>query len=269
MSVITEGEALGHGVMIDSTTLASVVECTSQYAGGLKVKMNHYSGADAIVGMLRNFRVDGSQVRADLQLLKSSPMRPLILEMSAEMPESFGLSISFSGTVEELEKVQFVRCLEIYSCDIVDQPAANPSGLFSVPTVDTSARAMDIATLTSERDAARVQAQTNFASFTEQAALVTNLTAERDDLAAKFAKVSTEFSALAESNTQLTASLAEAQKLSAPEVINAAVNRALAATGHAPISAEVIAEPASTDKPKVELTGLARARAAFAAQIRK
>ena len=138
-----------------------------------------------------------------------------------------------------------------------------------VPTVDTSARAMDIATLTSERDAARVQAQTNFASFTEQAALVTNLTAERDDLSAKFAKVSTEFSALAESNTQLTASLAEAQKLSAPEVINAAVNRALAATGHAPISAEVIAEPASTEKPKVELTGLARARAAFAAQIRK
>lgn len=131
VSVISEGPALGHGVMIDATTLETVKACSESYSGGLKVKMNHYSGADAIVGTLRNFRIDGPQLRADLQLLKASPHRALVLEMAQEMPEGFGLSISFSGSVDEEDGVKFARCLEIYSCDIVDQPAANPTGLFS------------------------------------------------------------------------------------------------------------------------------------------
>lgn len=131
VSVITEGPALGHGVMIDAATIESVKACAEQYAGGLKVKMNHGEGADSICGILRNFRVDGAQLRADLRLLKSSDDTPKILEMAEMMPESFGLSISFSGQVEEIDGAKFVRCLEIYSCDIVDEPAANPNGLFS------------------------------------------------------------------------------------------------------------------------------------------
>lgn len=147
VSVITEGPALGHGVMIDAESLATVKTCAEEYRGGLKVKMNHYSGADAIIGSLSNFRMDMAKergmsdpngqlqcLRADLALLKNHPMTPLVLEMAETMPDSFGLSISFSGTIDEDEAGQkLMRCLEIYSCDIVDQPAANPTGLFSVP----------------------------------------------------------------------------------------------------------------------------------------
>lgn len=132
VSVITEGPALGHGVMIDAESLRTVRACAETYSGGLKVKVNHWSGADAIVGRLTGFRIDGAQLRADLQLLKSHPQSAIILEMAETMPESFGLSISFSGALEgEEDEVQFMRCLEIYSCDIVDSPAANPTGLFS------------------------------------------------------------------------------------------------------------------------------------------
>jgi len=132
VSVITEGPALGHGVMIDAESLSTVKTCAETYGGGLKVKMNHRSGADAIVGRLSNFRIEGQQLRADLQLLRSHPQTAIVLEMAETMPESFGLSISFSGALEGEEgETQFMRCLEIYSCDIVDSPAANPSGLFS------------------------------------------------------------------------------------------------------------------------------------------
>lgn len=266
VSVITEGPALGHGVMIDAASLASVVECASAYRGGLKVKMNHGTGADAIVGVLRNFRIDSESelqcVRADLQLLKSSSLRSLILEMSMEMPDSFGLSISFSGVVEEIEKEQYVRCLEIYSCDIVDSPAANPNGLFAA-LVDTNAEAMDAIALAQELElarettaAAQAQAQKNFADYQAQAALVVSITAERDGLAEKLGKVSDEFSALAETNIQLSAKLEAAQNDLAAK-INEGITRELAKAGHAPIEAEVIADPAAK-QPKPEAFGLAR-----------
>ena len=279
VSVITEGDAIGHGVMIDGISLATVKTCAEEYAGGLKVKMNHGSGADSICGVLRNFRIDGNQLRADLQLLKNHRDTPLILEMAETIAESFGLSISFSGSVEEIGESMFVRCLEIYSCDIVDQPAANPNGLFSVPSVDTSAQAMasttatisldvqnletvkaQIIELTSERDAAREQAKKNFADFTA-------LNEKHTALLATVDGINAQLSAATETNDKLTLELAEARKTSA-EAVNAEAARALAATGHAPIAAEIKAQPAA-ETPKPKLTGLARTRAAFAAQIRK
>jgi hypothetical protein len=143
VSVITEGEARGHlyeqkQVMIDSTTLSEVMDCASSYSGGLKVKMNHYSGAESIVGSLRNFNLDGKQLRADLHLLSKHDARDYILELAAEMPDQFGLSISFSGTPRIEGDYAYSTCSEIYSADLVDQPAANMMGLFSVPKVDTS-----------------------------------------------------------------------------------------------------------------------------------
>ena len=44
VSVITEGPALGHGVMIDAESLSTVKTCAETYGSGLKVKMNHRSG---------------------------------------------------------------------------------------------------------------------------------------------------------------------------------------------------------------------------------
>lgn len=131
VSVITEGPALGHEMSVDSTTLQQVQACALAYKDGLKVKMNHGGGAESIVGYLTNFSIDGRQLRADLHLLSSAPMRGYILELAGKIPKSFGLSIAFSGTHETRGERRLARCSEIYSADIVDAPAANANGLFS------------------------------------------------------------------------------------------------------------------------------------------
>ena len=130
VAVITEGPALGHGMFVDQTTLSQVMEQAKTYIGGLKVKLDHNASASEIVGYLTGFRVEGTTVRADLHLLRSSPRREYILELAETIPDTFGLSIAFSGTDEKVGENWFARCTEIYSADIVSEPAANPSGLF-------------------------------------------------------------------------------------------------------------------------------------------
>jgi hypothetical protein len=143
VSVITVGEAKGHGMLIDAQTLVEVKAAAETYAGGLKVKTDHYTGFNEIVGTLKNFRIDGDQLRADLYLLKNHDATPRILEMAELMPDTFGLSISFTGEHEESDNdIVFARCTEIYSADLVDAPAANPTGLFSAK-VDSGKKVMD------------------------------------------------------------------------------------------------------------------------------
>lgn len=133
-SVLTIGVAKGHNVLVDLQTLKDVKACAAKFKGGVKVKMNHWSGADSIVGALRSFRIEGEQLKADLHLLKSHTQFETVLELAAEMPDQFGLSPSFTGQDEIKGGLQYARCSELYSIDIVDQPAANPTGLFSTAT---------------------------------------------------------------------------------------------------------------------------------------
>ena len=132
VSLITEGPALGHGVFIDATTLQQVQAAAGNYAGGLKVKMNHGGGAGDIVGFIDNLRVAGQKLIGDFHLLNSSEHRQYILEIATKIPDTFGLSIAFSGPAEVgSDKRKMQRCTEIYSVDLVSEPAANPDGLFS------------------------------------------------------------------------------------------------------------------------------------------
>jgi hypothetical protein len=142
VSVITVGEARGHGMQIDEKTLLQVKAAAETYVGGLKVKTDHYSGFNEIVGALKNFTIDGDQLRADLFLLKNHDATARIIEMAELMPDTFGLSISFSGEHEESGETVLARCSEIYSADLVDTPAANPTGLFSAK-VDSEKKVMD------------------------------------------------------------------------------------------------------------------------------
>lgn len=131
VAVITEGPALGHGMYVDATTLQQVKAAAETYQNGLKVKMTHGGDAGDIVGALRGFRIDGKTLRADLYPLRSYEKREYVFELAETIPDTFGLSISFSGPDEERDGKTYARCLEIYSCDLVAEPAANPSGLFS------------------------------------------------------------------------------------------------------------------------------------------
>jgi hypothetical protein len=137
VAVITEGPARGHfdwdsgkPLYADAETLREVMECAKTYVGGLKVKMNHGSGVGDIVGRLDNFRIEGTVLRADFMALATSAQRGYIFEIAQTMPDAFGLSISFSGTPKVDDKRAYARCTEIYSADFVDEPAANPTGLF-------------------------------------------------------------------------------------------------------------------------------------------
>jgi hypothetical protein len=119
--------------MIDDKTLEQVKTAAEQYAGGLKVKLDHSGGAGDIVGYIDALRIDGEKLLGDLHLLQNSPHRAYILEIAQRIPDTFGLSIAFSGPSEKSSDklTTLQRCSEIYSVDLVSEPAANPSGFFA------------------------------------------------------------------------------------------------------------------------------------------
>ena len=131
VSIISIGEAKGHGLYVDEQTLMEVKECAESYKGGVKVNLDHGAGIKDIVGYVNNFRIVGSQLLGDLNLLQTSPMRDYVLEISNKLPDTFGISIAFSGPIREVNGMDFASCTELYSADLVQTPAANATGLFS------------------------------------------------------------------------------------------------------------------------------------------
>ena len=140
VAVITEGRALGHGVNIDATTIEQVKAQAETYSGGLKVKMDHGGGAADIVGYLTDFRIAGNKLIANFHVLQNTPHRAYIFEIAEKIPDTFGMSIAFSGPTEMAsdKKTVLQRCSEIYSCDLVSEPAANADGLFSMKPEELS-----------------------------------------------------------------------------------------------------------------------------------
>jgi hypothetical protein len=131
VSIISIGEAKGHGLYVDETTLMQVKECAESYKGGVKVNLDHGAGIKDIVGFVNNFRIVGKQLLGDLNLLETSPMRDYVIEISSKLPDTFGISIAFTGPIREVEGLAFASCTELYSADLVQTPAANATGLFS------------------------------------------------------------------------------------------------------------------------------------------
>jgi hypothetical protein len=144
VSIISVGEAKGHGLFVDDITLQEVKACAESYAGGVKVNLDHGAGIKDIVGFCDNFRIIGEKLVADLNLLETAEKRAYVLEIATRMPDTFGISIAFSGPVRERDGRSFASCTELYSADLVQTPAANPTGLFSftAKSVDTSAKEM-------------------------------------------------------------------------------------------------------------------------------
>ena len=144
VSIISVGEAKGHGLFVDDITLQEVKACAESYAGGVKVNLDHGAGIRDIVGFCDNFRIVGEKLVADLNLLETAEKRAYVLEIATRMPDTFGISIAFSGPVRERDGRSFASCTELYSADLVQTPAANPTGLFSftAKSVDTSAKEM-------------------------------------------------------------------------------------------------------------------------------
>jgi len=166
VAVNTEGEAKGHGVNLDADFVKDVTRLGNTWRHGLKARFGHpnmsSTALGTYVGRLKNFETeerDGKLISfADLHLdevAKKAPGGDLytyVLELANSNPDQFGMSIVFtpgreykidkdgnrvvSGTqeFEDLEGDPFTEIIKLTACDVVDDPAANESGLFSETT---------------------------------------------------------------------------------------------------------------------------------------
>jgi hypothetical protein len=217
VSLCTEGPARGHGVLCDRTTLEQLKSCAEEYAGGLKVKMSHRGEVGDIVGFLTGLRIEARKLRGDLQLLENAPQREYVLELAERIPDTFGLSVAFSGPTEEIGGLRYARCTEIYSCDLVDAPAANSDGLFS--SVDANAKGgtgnKTIMTIEEIQAACKAEITTALAEFAGRVGKLEDAlktAAEAAKLSALEAKLAELTTALDTAKTELAAKIGDSQK---------------------------------------------------------
>lgn len=167
-SIITSGEALGHGSWIDGVMLQQVADSINSSGGqGTKVRFAHPSlsgdGMGTFLGRAKNAFVVGDRVLSDIHLAavaSSSPdgdLAQYVLDLASEDPAAFGVSISFSHDWDSEDafesqytsdgvfkspdprnegNLSHARLKRLYAADVVDEPAANPSGLFHANSPD-------------------------------------------------------------------------------------------------------------------------------------
>lgn len=169
-------EALGHGLMLDSTTLSQLAELGNAAKKGVKSRFTHpglsSDGLGKYLGRLRDFRVEDDKTLADLYLSDLASKSPdgdlasYVMDMAADEPDMFGLSVVIDvdavwqradGSeipVEEkgedgrfkrnkrpddaTTKLPLARVKQFVACDVVDEPAANRDGMFSASLWSTN-----------------------------------------------------------------------------------------------------------------------------------
>jgi hypothetical protein len=253
VAVVSVGEAKGRGMQIDNTTLEQVKTCAETYTGGLKVKADHGSGIFSVAGRLKNFHIDGDVLRADLYVLESEENRDKLFEMAETMPDTFGLSISFTGPDETKDGKLFARCVEIYSADLVSEPAANPNGLFSAnPESNKNMNPEDI-----QKAIEAVKA--DLAAFATRLEQLEKGTAPKAEMSALSAEVKTLEAKMADKN-EMAAAIAKsfASVVGVPAASAPAAAAAPAAPAEPPAKnfEAIVAEIVATGKTKSEAISL-------------
>jgi len=239
VSIISIGEAKGHGLYVDETTLMQVKECAESYKGGVKVNLDHGAGIKDIVGFVNNFRIVGKQLLGDLNLLETSPMRDYVLEISSKLPDTFGISIAFTGPIREVEGLAFASCTELYSADLVQTPAANATGLFSFTAkqVDKFSKQMT--------DPENTEAPEGEVEVT-----IAELAKRMEALELSFGAMKTQMEAMlpAEEPAAEPAKEEMAAELSVISKLEAKLDSIISNFGAAPVKASVVAEEKAVEK---------------------
>jgi hypothetical protein len=173
-SIITRGEALGHGMWIDAHMLEQTADAINNHPKGVKVRFTHPSmsgdGLGSYLGRAKNAFVLGDQVYADVHFSSAGHKTPdgdlaeYVMSLADNDADAFGVSISFQADFgaedkfvaeNEDEKGSFIspdpdnkknyihaRLYDLRAADIVDEPAANPDGLFHRSTIAHEADAL-------------------------------------------------------------------------------------------------------------------------------
>jgi len=129
VSILTVGEARGHNLTIDQTSLKQALK-VAQSMKRIKVTMGHGAPVTGILGYIDNFLIKGDRLLGDLNLFNTNEAQ-FVEQLAQVLPEGFGISLTFSGVPEIMGAERFARVTEIYDCSIVSEPAANPAGMFS------------------------------------------------------------------------------------------------------------------------------------------
>ena len=160
-SIITRGEALGHDLWVDDDFLSDVTAAGNAKNTGLKARFTHpglsSDGLGTYLGKVHNLRTEGDRVIGDLHFQESATKTPdgnlaeYVMQLAEDAPEDFGISIVFDHdaaaselhTLENTQGGRFVspdednknnyqhaRLSRLRAADVVDDPAANPDGLF-------------------------------------------------------------------------------------------------------------------------------------------
>jgi len=132
VSILTVGEAKGHNLLIDQTSLEQAL-AVAQTMKRIKVTMGHGAQVDGILGYIDSFVIKGDRLMGDLTLF-STTQAQFVQQLAKELPEGFGLSLTFSGVPDEVGGNRYARVSEIYDISVVSAPAANPAGMFSAFT---------------------------------------------------------------------------------------------------------------------------------------
>lgn len=164
-AIITRGEALGHGAWVDAEAVRQVAAmgAAMESGAGLKSRFTHpgmcADGTGKFLGRFKAFTVDGDIARADLNVSRASDNSPdgklgqYTMDLADEDPEAFGTSIVFykdqaamdafrsqnldaqgrfvSPDPLNKQNLPHIRLASLSACDVVDDPAANPGGMFS------------------------------------------------------------------------------------------------------------------------------------------
>jgi len=159
ISIISVGEAKGHGILITQNTLRDAA--TKLLDRKLPAYITHRNAmGDRLldeVGFFSGFYLDGDRIRArvfeafeSFEKFQAERFERLF-EMAENMPDNFGVSLVFEGNLvwetnsgpveyagmssrpgDALNELPSVQMVDIQSADFVDNPAANAS-LFSNP----------------------------------------------------------------------------------------------------------------------------------------
>lgn len=186
VSVITVGEALGHDLWIDAEFLNQTAKAIQAAGDrGVKSRFTHpgmsSDGLGKHLGRINNARVEGNQVIGDLHFSDSAHKTPdgdlaeYVNSLVSEDPNAAGLSIVFmrdrnaesqfmlangaeldgswldtsgfkSPDPNNKDNYPHARLAELRAADLVDEPAANPDGMFdSMPIAREADKALAFA----------------------------------------------------------------------------------------------------------------------------
>ncbi len=161
-AMITRGEAQTHGFWVDGDMVSKTAGLVNAAEHGVKSRFAHPSlsgdGLGKALGRFRDAVVDGDLARGDLHLYETAHKTPdgnladYVMDLAVEDPEAFGTSIAFDPDIGEEDRfraehtdkdgrfnspdpanvndLQHARIATLSAVDMVDEPAANPEGLF-------------------------------------------------------------------------------------------------------------------------------------------